>query len=621
MDDALKRAAAFHQAGRLAEADALYQQVLAQQPNDAAALHGAGVVALQNGRFAEAVELIGRAVAISPSSASYHMNLGVALHKLTRLDDAIAAYRTALGLHWNNPKALTNLAEALRTQGKLDEAVAAAKQALVLSPRQPEGHQSLGLALLDKGQFEQALTAFKQAVFLRPDSPDAHLNLGGALFHLGRYDEAASAFKRSVSLRPADAKAHNSLGGALLKADHFEEAVAFLQRAIELEPNLPEAHANLGAALMRLGRRDEAAEALTRALSLRPDYAEAHNNLGVLRYQSGDLEAAAEEYQSALKLRPDYAMAHWNLGVILMLRGDFEQGWSELEWGSQWQANPRRRELTQPLWDGSDLAGRRLLIHAEQGFGDAIQFIRYLPRVCQAGGKVIVAVQKELHRLFASLVQVEKWIAPNEPLPSHDVRCPLMSLPHIFKTNLSNIPADIPYLRAEESLAAPWRNRMANIAGRKIGLAWAGRPKDTNDLDRSLNLSQLASLAQVPGITFFSLQKGEAALQAANPPRGMNLVDWTADLHDFADTAALIANLELVIAVDTVVAHLAGAMGKPVWLLLQHTPDWRWMLARTDSPWYPTMRLFRQQQRGDWKGPIGQIVEAIAEGLNSDRGL
>jgi Flp pilus assembly protein TadD len=613
MDEALKKAGAFHQAGRLPEAEAAYRQVLQREPNSAAALHGLGVIGLQTGRLAEAVDLIGRAVAISPSTASYHLNLGVALQKQNRLDEAIAAYRKALSLNWNSPKALTNLAEALRVQGKLDEAVAAAKQALVLAPRMPEGHESLGLTFQDKGQYELALTEFKQAVFLRPDWPDAHMRLGVAFFQMGRFDEAASAFRRAASLRPNDAHAYNSLGGALVKSDKFEEAAAVLRRAIELDPNLPEAHANLGVALTRVGQADETEAVLTRALALRPDYAEAHNTLGVLHYQNGKLDAAAAEYQAALKLRPDYAMAHWNLGVILMLQGNLEQGWAELDWGPRWQHNPRRRELTKPLWESFATSGQRILIHAEQGYGDAIQFIRYLPRVCQSGGTVMVACQKELHRLFEGIAPVETWIAPNEPLPPHDVRCPLMRLPLVFKTNLSNIPAEIPYLKANERLAGQWRNRMPASGTRKIGLVWAGRPKDTNDRDRSVKLAQLAPLAGVGGAMFFSLQKGEAAGQASQPPAGMNLVDWTADLHDFSDTAALIANLDLVIAVDTVVAHLAGAMGKPVWLLLQNTPDWRWLLERTDSPWYPTARLFRQAKWRDWSEPIRQVTAALAE--------
>jgi tetratricopeptide (TPR) repeat protein len=611
IQEAIKQGVQHHQAGRAAEAEAIYRQVLRQDRNHSDALHLLGVLALQAGRLDEAIDSIGRAIALKADVSSYHLNLGVALDKSGRLDEAIASYQKSLALRREGPKALSNLGDALRRKGRLDESLQVCRAAAKFGPNLMETHQSLGLVLLEQRQFEQALSEFAKAVSIQPDFVAAHMGAGQVFLEMDRPSEAVAAYRMAAALRPDDAEALNGLGGALFKDGAFEQAIEFVRRAIALRPDLVEAHNNLGLALYRLGCYEAAIAAFGKAIDLRPQFHQAHNNLGNVYYTLGKLDQAVSSYQTALKLWPDYAMAHHNLGVILMLRGDLQQGWKELDWGPLWQPNPRRAQLTKPLWDGSELGGRRILIHAEQGFGDAIQFIRYLPRVIAKGGEVQVACQRELHRLFQPIGPKVRWIAPDEPLAEHDVRSPLMGLPRIFDTTLENIPATIPYLAADVELAQQWGDRLSKEPGKKIGLAWAGRPKDINDRERSITLAHLAPLAQVPGLTFISLQKGDASAQAANPPAGMKLLDWTDELKDFADTAALIASLDLVIAVDMVVVHLAGALGKPVWMLLQCYPDWRWLLDRADSPWYPTMRIFRQPRLGDWNTPIAQVSEAL----------
>jgi len=308
---------------------------------------------------------------------------------------------------------------------------------------------------------------------------------------------------------------------------------------------------------------------------------------------------------------------HWNLALALLVQGHFPEGWEEYEW--RWKTKgllSPRQLLPQPLWDGRPLAGRAILLHAEQGLGDTIQFIRYLPLVAQRGGRVIVECQPELQRLVQAMTPDIPVLARGQPLPDFAFQCPLLSLPKALGTTLATIPATVPYLHADAQNVQMWRDRLAGHGSAlKVGLIWAGNPHHKNDRNRSVKLASLAPLAQVPGVQFYSLQKGAAAAQAKTPPPGMDLIDRTDDLQDFADTAAMIANLDLVIAVDTSVVHLAGALAKPVWTLLPYCPDWRWLLKRQDSPWYPTMRLFRQPEIGDWDSVIQQLAAALANRL------
>jgi Flp pilus assembly protein TadD len=502
----------YHQAGRLAEAERIYREILAQQPNHAEASHLLGVLAGQVGRNDIAVELIRRAIALRGDYA--------------------------------------------------------------------EAHSNLGIALKDKGQLDEAITAFRQAIVLNPNLPEAHNNLGVALKDKGQLDEAMAACRRAIALRGNYAEAHNNLGIALRGQGQLDEAIAAYRQAIALNPNFPEAHSNLGHALR----------------------------------ENGQLEDAVVAIHQAIALRPDFAEAHYNLGSTLLLWGNFEPGWEEYEWRWKCKGFPSSpRNFTQGQWDGGPLEGCTLLLHTEQGLGDAIQFIRYLPLVAQRGGKIIIECQADLQRLFRTTAERCQIVARGQPLPAFDFHCPLLSLPRVFGTNLANIPNIVPYLHADAEDAGRWQRRLAEHAPLvKVGLAWAGSPAHEDDRNRSIKLARLAPLGQAPGVRFFSLQKGEAAVETKTPPPGLELVDWTEELKDFADTAALIANLDLVIAVDTAVAHLAGAMGKPVWVILQFMPDWRWLLDRDDSPWYPTMRLFRQPRRGDWDSVITRVVDALS---------
>ena len=536
-----------HQSGRMAEAEALYRQILAADSRHAGALHFLGIIAHQVGRNDAAESLIRQAIASNPNLPDAFSNLGTVLKELGRLDEAIATYLQAIALKPNYAEAHYNLSNALRENGRLDEAIAACRQAISLNPKYPDAVVNLGNLLKTKGQLHEAIATFRQA----------------------------------IALQPADIKAHSNLGNALCDKGQLDEAIAVHRQAIALKPDYPEAHYNLGTALN----------------------------------EKGELDQAVATYSQAIALKPDYPGAHYNRAHALLKLGDLAAGFAEYEW--RWKCADfagARRHFTQPQWDGGPLEGRTILLHAEQGFGDAIQFIRYLPLVARCGGKIIIECHPELQRLLQTAAADSPVVATGHTLPAFDLHCPFLSLPRLFGTNLTNIPKDVPYLHANAADVEVWRKRLADqSASLKVGLAWAGRPTHQNDRNRSLKLGTFAPLAQLAGVRFVSLQKGEAAAEAKSPPEGMELLDAGPELKDFADTAALVAALDLVIAVDTSVVHLAGALGKPVWVLLPFAPDWRWLLNRDDSPWYPTMRLIRQQRRMEWE----PVVASIREELNA----
>ncbi|MHB8474354.1 MAG: tetratricopeptide repeat protein, partial [Gammaproteobacteria bacterium] len=374
---------------------------------------------------------------------------------------------------------------------------------------------------------------------------------------------------------------------------------------------------NLGLALHGQDRYEEAIVQYQRAIALKPDYAQAYYNLGNSCVSQGKPCEALLHFEHATVLKGDFALAHWNLSLALLLSGDLIPGWKKYEW--RWDINKQdKRNFPCPLWDGEDISGRTILLHAEQGLGDAFQFIRYAPLVAERGARVVVECQSVLVQLLATVRGITRVVDNAERLSGLDMHAPLLSLPNIFHTTLSSIPAQIPYLTADHELVESWRDKIGTVERKlKVGLVWAGNPSHQNDHNRSCSLQAYAPLARVPGVAFFSLQKGPAAVQLNDAPQGLNLIDYTDELVSYSDTAALLANLDLIISVDTSVVHLAGAMGKVVWALLPFAPDWRWLLDREDSPWYPTMRLFRQPQPGDWVSVMESVRAAMLEFLRN----
>lgn len=492
-----------------------------------------------------------------------------------------------------------------------------------------------------EGRLREAETLYREALTRDPDNAQALFLIGLLAGSCGKHEEACRFLTRCVQLNPEDAAARTNLGTALQALGKAGEAIEQFQRAAALEPNLAEPCYNLGMVLRELGRTEAAAESFRKAIDLKPDLAPAWNNLGNALRDMGRLEEAVNCYQSALRLRPNHAITLHNLGLTfrglmrlddamrcfdaalasdpnhhecrvsrattLLLRGDFERGWREYE--ARWEVKRAftKRSYSQPLWDGQDPGGKTILLHSEQGFGDAIQFARYAPLVASRGARVILECRPELKTLFESLRPVQQVIVAGEPPPRFDAHCPLMSLPMLCATTVETVPCEVPYLHPDPHRTNQWAQKLSGN-GLRVGLAWAGAAGNLNDRDRSMTLKEFAPLAEVPGVEFISLQKGPAASEAATPPPRMRLNDISPDLHDFADTAAAIQNLDLVICVDTAVGHLAGALGKPVWVLLAFSPDWRWMLDRSDTPWNPTMRLFRQPARGDWQSVLKRVA-------------
>jgi Flp pilus assembly protein TadD len=468
--------------------------------------------------------------------------------------------------------------------------------------------------LNERGRHDEAIAACRQAIAVRPDYPEAHNNLGNALQALGRFEEAVAAYRTALELRPDYTKAASNFGGALQGAGKLDEAGAVLRDLLKTTPDFAEAHNNLGGVLIEQGKFDEAIASIRRALSLRTDYLDAWNNLGNALMKQGRPDEAIAALRGALALNPDQPLLRFGLGSLLLLKGDFSEGWREYE--QRWRVPElglQRFAFVQPRWAGEPLDGRRILLWSEQGFGDTIQFARYAPEIVKRGGRIVLGVQPDLERLMRSMEGVERLVTQAQP-EEFDAHLPLLSLPLVLGTTVETIPAAVPYLHADAALVQRWRERISQHAeALKVGVVWAGRPTHKNDRNRSMPLEKLKALQAIDGIWLLNLQKGETARRALEAPDAPTLTDWTSELNDFAETAALIECLDLVITVDTSVVHLTGALGKPVWVLLPFMPDWRWLLGRDDSPWYPSARLFRQPFAGDWDSVIEAVVRALQE--------
>ncbi|HXE56267.1 MAG TPA: tetratricopeptide repeat protein [Tepidisphaeraceae bacterium] len=645
IDQALQLAIQQHQAGRLENAESLYRQILSIDPRQPDATHLLGVLLHQRGKHGEAENMIRLAIEISPA-AEYYSNLAAVLEVQGRSADALDAHRTALATNPNSPAAHNNYGSLLQQSGKFDEAQAEFRRAMALNPHYPEAHLNLGNLLRELGRHAESLAEYQSALRLRPNYADAQLNEGLALWKLGRMEDATAAFSRATQLRPSFPEAYlhlallceqlgrpadtiraagmalsqrpyypeafSTLGNALKSERKLDEAIAAYRESLRLRPDSAEVLSSLGAALQDRGDLDEAVAAQQQALALRPVLPEAYVNLATACREAGRFDDANDACIRAVELRPGYAEAEWNLGLGRLLEGNLKEGWELYEARLRVRGLVAQRPFRQPLWEGSPLDGKTILLHAEQGFGDTIQFVRYAPLVADRGGRIVLQCPSALKRLLSGQLGIECVISESDPLPTFDVHCPLMSLGRVFGTTLESIRNKVPYLKADADEAERWRERLAADApGLKVGLVWAGRETHKNDRNRSIRLADLAPLVErgaVSGVRFYSLQKREPAGQLRTTPIGDQIIDYTDQLNDFADTAAFISNLDLVIAVDTAVAHLAGALAKPVWLLLPYSPDWRWMLGRSDSPWYPTIRLFRQSKRKDWHDPLEQIA-------------
>jgi tetratricopeptide (TPR) repeat protein len=605
------RGNALQDLGRLPEAIASFERALALDPRHADARFNLGNACRALGRLDEAVAAYEAVIAAVPGHVGARSNLGAVLLALGQPEAALAALQTAIQLDGASAEARYNIGCVLNRLGRTEEAVASFDAALALRPGYAEAAMNRGVALADAGRHEEAVTSFDRALELRPDYVEAHDNRGAALRELGRLDEALAAHERALAIRP-DADGHAHVAVALQKLGRLDEALAAYDQALALDPRHADALYNRGIALRDAGRYREAVTAFETAIAARPNNEAVHNSWGAMLHGLNRYPEAVDHYDRAIALSSNSGEAWWNKALALLTLGDFAAGWPLYEWRfRKSKLRTTHRDYGCPRWDGSQpLDGKTILLHGEQGLGDSIQFCRYAALVAARGGRVVLEIDKPLMALFAPLEGVSEIIESDAPLPVIDFHCPLMSLPMAFGTEIDSIPAAPSYLVAEERKIAAWQARLGERVRPRVGLVWSGNPQHQNDRNRSLSLARL--LEHLPdGGNYVSLQK-ELRGEDRDILDRDGRVRFVGDgLTDFTETAALSRLMDVVVSVDTSVAHLAGALGVPVLLLVPFAPDWRWMLDRVDSPWYPSFRLLRQREPGDWSWPLDEVARSV----------
>ncbi len=638
--------------GRLEEAVMQFEKALAANPSKIEVYNNLGIVYRKLRRMEEAVECFRKVVAGSEPSPDAHNNLGNVYKDMRDWPEAVRHYRLAIALRPKYPEALANLAKVLEEQGELEEAIATWDQVLAVQPDHPAAlsqisniylrqnrpaeaeealqkllvnqpsnatvHFHLGILAGQQQKHEVAWQHYKRAVELDPKNADAWNNFGSTMFHLKKHDEAIANYKQALEINFHHVDALFNLGSIYVNRKNWTEAERTLLKAIVLRPTHFAAFNSLGIVYGNLKRFDEASVIYRKAIEINPKFADAWSNLGVAMNELGRYEEAAAAFRKAIENDSQHADAHLNLGLTLLLLGEWSEAWREYAWRLKTRHLPMESlKLPGAHWTGEPLGGRTVLVHGEQGMGDLIQFARYAPLIVERGGKVILVAHPPLKSILKTIPGVSAVVVKGEQTPPYSCRTWVMNLPGIFDTRPNTIPDQVPYLFAEPAKVEDWAKRLPPKQGKlRIGLVWGGNPANKTNHKRSISLSDFVPLAKIPNLQVVSLQKGAAASQAVTPPSGVDWIDLTSQINDFVDTAALIMNLDLVVTVDTSVAHLAGALGKPVWTLITSVPDWRWLRTGDRTAWYPTMRLFRQPAAGDWASVVDQVVEALMKHSN-----
>ncbi len=646
--EALQTAVSHHQAGRLPQAAQIYQQILQAEPSHAQAMHLLGVVAHQTGQHERAIALISNSIRLVGNQPAAHRSLGEAYRACGKLAEAKACYLKAISLQPNLPEPYYHLALVHYAEKDSQSAISRCRQAVALRPDYVQALNDLGNMLRESGQESEAQGCYERAVAsqlnyfdalvnlgslfrqrrdydtaeryllraldARPTSPDVPMLLGDLETARERWSEAIGWYRKSLEIEPNSHRVETRLGAALQGDGQIDAAIDHYRRAIQLNGDVAETHFNLGVALESQGRVEEAVAQYETTLRLEPSYAGAHVNLGAYWQEQGEPQRGLAHYNRVLELRPESAEAHYNRALILLRNGDFAAGWPDYEWRYRLPKFPLE-VMKESMWDGSDLGERTLLVHAEQGVGDALHFIRFIPLVQRRCPNIIMRV----HPPVVSVLRQSGFsvLGHDEPLPHFDVQVPLMSLPGMLGTNLTNIPAPIPYLSAKPELIDEWRERLKNLSGFRVGICWQGSRENKSDRARSMALAHFEPLVRVAGVQLISLQKKDGVEQIAELAGRFPVAELGDDLDEeagpFMDTAAVMKNLDLVITADTSIAHLAGGLGVSVWVALSTRADWRWMLDREDTPWYPTMRLFRQTRFGEWNDVFEWLAASLAE--------
>jgi tetratricopeptide (TPR) repeat protein len=527
-----------------------------------------------------------------------------------KIDNAIQAYAKAIEFDPNLADAYANIAVLLHSQDKFEAAIPYYRRAIQLKPDRAETYYNLGIGMSRTGQLDQALACYQQVIRLQPNHEISYYICGTILHQQHKLPEAISYYRQAIKIKPNYAEPYCNLGVLLARQGNLTEAIACYQNAIAINPKIAEVYANLGAAYMAQGKVAAAIASYQAAIAINPNDEIAYSNLGNAYLEQAMLPEAIASCRQALLVKPDHADAHLNLGLALLLSGDLRSGFTEYEWRQSCAEVQRPHIPSSQLWDGINLEGKEILVYSEQGLGDTIQFIRYLSLVEARGGKVSFVCHPSLQRLFSNVGGIHQLLPEVTDL---DIYAPLLSLPYILGTTLETIPSQAPYLSVPDGIQPPIiLEIMQKQYDLKVGLVWTSNNPNPNSLKRSCPLSHFLKLVDIPKISFYGLQKDLIAtdqdLLAQNQEK---ITDLSDRLEDFAATATIIEQLDLVISIDTAVAHLAGAMAKPIWVLLPFAPDWRWMLQRSDSPWYPTMRLFRQDSPNDWEGVVNKVYDAL----------
>lgn len=565
----------------------------------------------------------GRALAMSPGNPGY-LELDARIRLAMGHNDlALASYDAALRSQPDFLPAMLGKADLLVQLGRFAEAIPVYDSLLLRHPRHHEAFHNRGFALERSGRLHAAVGNYTRSILLRRNNPQALNNRGNAYFSLGMHERAVADYERAISLNPDYVTAYNNMANALVTLKRCDEAIQLLRKALELEPGYTAAQNNMAYALQKAGEYGIALDYLDRAVAADPGYAEAWNNRGHSLHKLRRFDEALDSFQRAIDLKPDYAEAIWNRGLVRLLQADMLAGWDDLEirWRRpSYQSDPTPRD--RPQWSGQDLNGKSITVFVEQGFGDMIQFSRYLVPMIEAGAQVTFAAPRIIHRLMASLSPDLRMVGSYSPAALSDYYCTLFSLPRIFRTTEPTIPKRVPYLHPEPELAEKWKRRLG-AHGFKIAISWQGNPAGDVDQGRSIPLALLSGLARIPGVRLISIQYEHGLDQLDDPSLDFPvevLEDFNTGQDGFLDTAAVMSCVDLVLTTDSAPAHLAGALGVPVWVMLMEVPDWRWLMGRTDSPWYPTMRLFRQERSGDWNGVVGVIEQELRKELRTASG-
>jgi tetratricopeptide (TPR) repeat protein len=602
---------------------AAFERAVARRPHDASLHAKLGAALCDLSRFEEAEASLRRALALDPNLTQARFNLAVTLAGQKRLSEAEDTYRAVIARDPAYRAAWVNLGNVLSDQDKLEDAVAAYRQALTADPGNPDILRNLGTALRQQGRLEDAITCYRDAAALAPHDVMALRLLGLAQQEAGRLHEAVETYRKLSVLDPGDVALLNNLAACLCGLRQYDDALAACELALALNPHYAPVHTNRGVILEAKGDIEAAAAALRRAVEADPSCATSHANLAGALRGTGELDEALSVSHRAVELGPDDPLTRCNHAHFLLMHGDFENGFEELRWASKCKVwSHQYLKLSEPEWQGEPFPGRTLLLYSEQGFGDALQFVRYLPMVAARGGSVVLQVQPALVPLLRTMTDVTVVARGEEVLPPFDLQLPLMDLPRVFGTRLDTIPAPVRYLHPDPAKLARWRQALGGTGPLKVGVVWAGSATNGNDRQRSLAAGMVLPRLVMPGVQLYSLQKEQRPADAPVVAElGANIIDLAPALGDFTDTAAAVAALDLVITVDTSVAHLAGALGRPVWVLLPYALDWRWLRDREDSPWYPTMRLFRQKKQRVWDDVLARVPAELARVAAGERQL